>query len=324
MRVRGGHLADQQGHRPRTPEPPNRRPRSRRPGVTPQRPARRLAPSVPGRPGRRPLPSGAGAAAGLRGLAARERHRANAAEKFACQQTLPENARSQLTTPAFRGSESSRWSILAQEGGPPNAPGPPRPPPPSTYCGRGGRGVSLPWRPVLRYKGAEMQTALESCLKHGPADFLPSEFWGGFKFIQANDPRFEEHFAGITPSDRGGGGLSPESKTNDWDTPTAWGAGAAAQHRKAHLAGKGLHFIGFEFHPFTGYVTLSEVLKLPDPYLYKRLEIPCSHFEPEDQMKSLIKTLGPASPASGKYSRQGLPSGSLSLKLGKEESESHS
>lgn len=214
------------------------------------------------------MPSGAGAAAGLRGLAARERHRANAAEKFACQQTLPENARSQLTTPAFRGSESSRWSILAQEGGPPNAPGPPRPPPPSTYCGRGGRGVSLPWRPVLRYKGAEMQTALESCLKNGPANFLPSEFWGGFKFIQANDPRFEEHFAGITPSDRGGGGLSPESKTNDWDTPTAWGAGAAAQHRKAHLAGKGLHFIGFEFHPFTGYVTLSEVLKLPDLYLY--------------------------------------------------------
>lgn len=121
---------------------------------------------------------------------------------------------------------------------------------------------------MLRYKGAEMQTALESCLKNGPANFLPSEFWGGFKFIQANDPRFEEHFAGITPSDCGGGGLSPESKTNDWDTPTAWGAGAAAQHRKAHLAGKGLHFIGFEFHPFTGYVTLSEVLKLPDLYLY--------------------------------------------------------
>lgn len=207
--------------RPAGTPPPNRRPRSRRPGVTPQRPARRLAPSVPGRPGRRPLPSGSGVAAGLRGLAARERHRANAAEKFACQQTLPENARSQLTTPAFRGSESSRWSILAQEGGPPNAPGPPRPPLPSTYCGRGGRGVSLLWRPVLRYKGAEMQTALESCLKNGPANFLPSEFWGGFKFIQANDPRFEEHFAD--------GGLSPESKTNDWDTPTAWGAGAPTQ-----------------------------------------------------------------------------------------------
>lgn len=105
----------------------------------------------------------------------------------------------------FEARSRARWSILAQEGGPPNAPGPPRPPPPSTYCGRGGRGVSLPWRPVLRYKGAEMQTALESCLKNGPANFLPSEVWGGFKFIQANDPRFEEHFAGITPSDRGGG-----------------------------------------------------------------------------------------------------------------------
>lgn len=30
----------------------------------------------------------------------------------------------------------------------------------------------------------------------------------------------------------------------------------------------GLYFIGFEFHPFIGYVTLSEVLKLPDLYLY--------------------------------------------------------
>lgn len=36
-----------------------------------------------------------------------------------------------------------------------------------------------------------------------------------------------------------------------------------------HLAGTGLYFIGFEFHPFTtGYVTLSEVLKLPDLHLY--------------------------------------------------------
>lgn len=51
-----------------------------------------------------------------------------------------------------------------------------------------------------------------------------------------------------------------------------------------------------------------------------RLEIPCLHFELENQMKILIKTLSPASLASGKHSRPGdFLFASPSLKTGEEE-----